>query len=281
MDPTTDLTTDLPEIAPPAEPVPSAATPSPTTFTSSSATPPATTAETPPEATPPKRTDEMVLSKEKFNERIEQAKRAERKKLIEAFGTDDPNEIRKIKSELEEMRKEREERERAKMSEVERLNADLEKARKEADAWRTKARAADEQRAFEKQDSIIRKIASRYVGDDYVDDVAFLYARQVLTKVSPRDAAKMTDKDVEKWFASYAKSKPAFARVQPSAAPAPAPAPKPEPERRPLTTGARPVQRPMPNTTNAAAAKTAKPGMPNTMSKAEWEAEKRKRGISY
>ena len=273
MDPN-DLSSDLPEITVPETPSAPVAPVVPV-----SASPDATPAEPP--APPRRSSDEILLSKEKFNERIEQAKRAERKKLVEAFGTDDPAEIRKIKDELTAMRTERDERERAKMSEVERLNADLARAQEETTKWRDKARSVDAQRAFDKQDAIIRKIAAKHVGDDYVDDVAFLYARQVLTKVSPRDAAKMTDKDVDKWFSTYAKSKPAFARVQVSAASPPAPEPPKAPLQRPLTTGPRPVQKPSPTATNALTTKTAKPGMPNTMTKGEWDAEKRRRGISY
>jgi hypothetical protein len=226
--------------------------------------------------------DKVTLDREAFNDRIARAKDSatatERARLKAIFGTDDATEIAKIKTEWEDLKKQQDEAKRQSMSREQQLEADLATARAATAAAEARVLAAEEDRAFTQNDVKIKRIATQAIAEEYVDDVATIFARQALAKLSARQLDKLTDKDIEKWFADFAKKKPAFART--AAAPAAAPADRTQ-VKKPLTTGARPEQKPGANATTTAAGKTPRPGQPNSMNRGEFEKFKRERGISY
>ncbi len=226
--------------------------------------------------------DGFKISKDAFNERITRAKQAadrqaeqrHKKFLVDTFGTDNPEEITKIKSGFAELSKEKEEAERQQMSALERANADLEAAKASAADWETKHNELKRSRLYDKQDSAIRQIASQHVGEDYLDDVVFMFARHLKKNVTAEEAKTMDKKQVAKWFTDLAKKKPAFARE--------AAAPKKRERRESVTTGPSPnAGRPTPNASNGGAAKTARPGQPNSMTKGEYRKYLRQKGINY
>jgi hypothetical protein len=122
------------------------------------------------------------------------------------------------------------------------------------------------------QQSYVERIAGRHINPLYVGDAAFLFAKHLRDNVDPRDAAKMTERDVQKWFADFVKRRPAFA-ASPAAR---------RQERAPVGAGTPPPPRPRaPAGTTTTVTKTFKPGQANSMSPAEARAELRKRGITY
>ena len=214
-----------------------------------------------------------LMSQEQLNERIAQAKRSavalERAHLKELFGTDDFAEIKKIRDERETLRKEAEKQKRAQMSKEQRLEADLKAAQDRALDLEKRVHRAERDRLYDKQDQAIRRIASAHVNDEYIDDVAFMYARNVLASMDPKAAEKLTEKDISKWFAELAKTKPAFARAG---------EPRPRVQQR-VTTGPKPAPKPAPNPTSVQ--KTARPGQANSMSKGELRNHLKQRGLQW
>jgi hypothetical protein len=248
------------------------------------AAPPATTQPAAVVAVEPPGTggDKVTLDREAFNDRITRAKDSatatERARLKAIFGTDDATEIAKIKTEWEDLKKASEDAKRQSMSREQQLETDLATERAKTAAAEARVRAAEEDRAFTQNDVKIKRLATQVIADEYVDDIATIFARQALAKLSARQLDKLTDKDIEKWFVDFAKKKPAFARTTAAAV---APAPDRTQVKKPITTGARPEQKPTANGTQTAAGKTPRPGQPNSMSRGEFEKFKRERGISY
>lgn len=221
----------------------------------------------------------VSISQEALNKRIDQAKtsatEAERARLREIFGTDDPEAIKKIRQEHEALKTEKEQAERARMTREQQLEADLKAEREKATQYEERLKKLEQQRLYDKQDSIIRRVAMRHINDKKLDDAVELFAIRVLKTMTPKQAAKVTERDLEKWFADYAKDTPGFARAT-GTAPAPV-----APKVRPASNGARPAPKPSPVQPGTSQKKAIRPGMPNSMTTAEWNEEKRRRGISY
>ena len=171
------------------------------------------------------------MTRDQLNERIARAKQAatnaERQKLKEIFGTDDPAQIKQIKDEHERLRKEREESDRAKMTREQQLEADLTRERASRAELEAKLADVEDQRRYDQQDSNVKRIAMRHVNDKKLEDAVEFFAIRVLKHMTAEQAAKVTDRDIEKWFAELVKDHPTFAREAPKPAPVPAaPAPR-------------------------------------------------------
>lgn len=218
------------------------------------------------------------MTNEDFNDRIARAKKSaaaeEKERLKELFGTDDPAEIKRIKDEHAELRKAKEEADRAQMSEVERVNADLDKERARADAAEARATKLEEDRAYDQQDSQVRRLASQHIAEDYVDAVSVIYARE-LNKKSAQELEALDDRAIGAWFSDFVKKQPAFGRQTGSPA-----APKP-PVKKPVTTGAKPGETPPANPVATAGMKDIRPGRPNSMTRPEAASAARAKGYSW
>lgn len=224
-----------------------------------------------PQGDPPWLPDRLARAKEA-------AERETRAKLYKELGIEDfdkwKNERQVRDTEYETLKKEAEERRRAEMSEVERYKADIDSRDKTIAELNAKLEQQEQDRLVDQQDRAIKDVAVKYVLPRYVnwvhaevlehakalgpaelaefDDAAALDAFvQQLVKGAPEVAIKAAPKKVI--------TRPAGAAPSPSS-------PK------------QPVDTTRPGTPQGGA-KTAKPGQPNSMSREEFLAAKRARGI--
>lgn len=221
---------------------------------------------------------DFKISREQFNDRLTRAMNSaraeERKRLKEIFGTDDPAEIKKIQEEHSKLKAETEKQRRERMNREQQLEEDLKRERQSKADLEQRIQKMERQSAYQQQDSAIKQIASKHIASDYLDDVSFIYARNVLAKMTQEEADAVDEKAISKWFADYAKKRPAFARDQAAG--------KPPPKRAPITTGKPPVGKPKPNGGQASfQGKTPRPGQPNSMSKEELAKFKKEKGLQW
>ena len=215
-------------------------------------------------------------------ERIAQAKRTAAAKaeadhkawLKSKFGTDDPAEAEKKIAALGKLEADEEKRRRNAMSEQEKLQTDLAREKEARVKAEARAKEAEASWQHEKQSSTIERLASGHIAPEYVEDVVHaVFARHV--KSLPKDEAEaLTEKDVAKWFADFAKRKPAFAATQEQKQAAAAP------RRQPVGTSGAPAQ-PPPAPNAGPAGKVMHPGRPNSMTDQEAKAALRKQGLHY
>ena len=301
---------------PPDElPAPPAAPPAqPTAAPPAGYVPPAAPLPAQPPAAPARRPadDEETPEDRARASNIRQRERAKANK--ELYGTDDPEEIERIKrqrsdrdaqfekdqAELVALRKKDQDAERAKMSDVERLTADL-AARDarikdlEAELAKTKQEAVSERQSslvkqaavrhrIKAKPSIMRVVLSEF-GAHYLE----LTSVEKKQWASPAAAERLLDK----WMGRFAKDNPEMCDAPPAvpadpaaAAPKPA-APRPTVVRQPIGAPRRPAPPPparTPTTSTRTAdmdenGKTTRPGQPNSMNAAELAAFKRKQGL--
>lgn len=240
----------------------------------------------PPPAAPPPQDDP------RFQNRLA---RERRKWLRDEFGTDDPERVKAIKAErakqAEEQKRiaeehkrlkaEEERRKRQTMTEQDRLKADLEREKKRAQEYQAKLQEVQAQQAFTEQNQIIEGLATKHVDPELLEDAMDRFARYVRT-LDKKQLAALNDRSIDRWFQKLVADKPKFAKPPEETKPDPAKpdqvpatvtgaAAKPVVQRRVVQTtrkavGGKPTGKPVPT---GGAGKTAKPGTPNTMSKAE------------
>ena len=146
-------------------------------------------------------------------------RRAAKSELEKIFGTSDKDAIIQWKRDFDTYLKDKEERERAAMSEKERLESDLKKASEERDQIRSEYDSFKEQQKFRELDSGVSTVASKHIDDDAVDYVSRKFADHLLSldEKDPEDKKLLKsyqrDPDaVSEWFSKYAKKHPKFAR---------------------------------------------------------------------
>jgi hypothetical protein len=194
--------------------------------------------------------------------------------------------------ELKALREEREKTTRATMTREQQLEADLARERQMREELETKLKEESSARIYEKQDVLVNAIAAKHVDNSPVKMRAVRRELAEYIESLPKSqVSKLTEKDLDRWCAKFVKENPEFAvKVPEIVAPvvvqeeAPVAAkPVGEPIRKPA--GTAPAKRPMPApaVTNQDASmsngKTIKPGLPNSMSRAELRAELSKRGM--
>lgn len=214
----------------------------------------------------------VTMSEADLRDRLARAEQARLKKL---FGTDDPKEIQARIDAMKKMEARQEAERQARLSNEQKLQEQLAAEKARAKKAEQRARTLHEQRVVQEQGSLVMRHANQHVNPDYTDEATLAFARHIQQQ-DPRVVARMTEKDVGKWFANYVQKKPALARNTPAAAP-----PTPRVERTPA--GA-PRPPPRPQGTGAPAnpeAKTLRPGQPNSMTRFEAQQELKRRGISY
>lgn len=261
------------EILPPAAP---AAAPAPPGASASPGATPSSPAATNPPASPPSgvpRGKVVTMSEADLRDRLARAEQARLKKL---FGTDDPKEIQARIDAMKEMETRQEAERQARLTNEQKLQEQLAAEKARAEKAEQRARALHEQRVVQEQSSLVTRIATTHVNPDYAEEATLAFARHIQQQ-DPRVVARMTEKDIGRWFGEYVTKKPALAR---NASPPPAPA-APRVERTPA--GApNPPPRPKGNAPAATPeAKTLRPGQPNSMSRMEAIQELKRRGISY
>jgi hypothetical protein len=228
-----------------------------------------------------------TIPQEALSTRLERARKAERERLLKAIGYESPEKAKADFEELKKLREEREKAEREKMTELQRIQADLEAERKMRSELEAKLREESTARLYEKQDSAIYQIASRHVDSSSLKlKTAKREFAEYIDSLPKSQVSRMSEKDIEKWFIKFTKENPEFARKT-DAPPAPAPVAKPlDPIKKPA--GAPPstkkVVAPAPvgsskDPTIDERGKTVKPGLPNSMSKAEIAAYLKKIGL--
>lgn len=220
------------------------------------------------------------------------AANAERSRLWkELFGTDNPEEVKRIQTERdtklkehEALRTAEEERKRAAMTEQERLQTDLNRVNEENRQLKEQLQAARADATMEKQDARITQVAVKYIRPERIRYARTDLAAHVLT-LTPSERKRFGAPQLEKWFKGFVKDNPDFGvkAAEPaaaggdagdgSAAPGatngngaqPAKA-APQPKRRVISAPKPPQQRQTtPSTATGLEGLTPRPGQPNSM----------------
>lgn len=231
---------------------------------------------------------QITLSEDAFASRLERAKRqAEREArnaILRELGIDDPKTLETEREELRRLREEREAAAREKLTKEQRLEADLQVERKKREALEAELRQVKTSSVYDKQDAMIQGI-----GLQHIDPKFWKYARndfiEYISSLSPAQTAKMTEKDIDRWFAKLARTTPTFALHKPEADKSNE-VEEPKVRRRPITTTkpAANVSTPKPKPTQtdpsmSPEGKTFRPGLPNSMTASEARAELKRRGM--
>ena len=258
----------------------------------------------PPPAPAPRR--EPEIPPEPLRDRLKRAatsaSNTERLKWSKALGTDDPAKIAERLKKLADLEAADAERERANLTELQKLQAERETEKARADSLQAQLSEAQETAAYQRQDQQLRELASEVIDPKAVRFARHEWANHVVS-LSPDEQEKLTPRDARKWFTAFAKENPQFAKADPGAAPPPAaaappaarpgapPARRPTPPvgapRRPATNGAPPPRREPAAPANASAdpstdaGKTARPGQKNSMSRKELKEFAAKHGVNY
>lgn len=205
----------------------------------------------------------LALSPAALNKRLD---RFSKRQLTEHFGTDNVDQIKGDLAELATMRAKQEESRRAALSEQEKLREDAARERARADENEKKYRNAIDAQAFGEYDRTAESALAKHIDPEAIELATVKLKRHVLSL----DDDELTDPDevFDKWAGEWAKKNPKYARA----------ADAPEPKKVKLTTGSSPTkpERSPVDMTN----KTARPGQPNSMSRAEFAAYKRQHGLS-
>lgn len=226
----------------------------------------------------------------------------ERRAALRELGIEDPVAFKKQReaeqAELARLKEQEEAGKRAQMSELQRIQADLEAERAARQAADAKVRELEEIRVAHEQEQVVRSNALRYVDPEMYDYARVDFQRHVreLERRDPKKLAAMGEDEIDRFFKDLVKKKPRLAPTPPAGSPPAGAPPKVEtkqPLARPGTppraarptppasrVGAPPPRQPPapaapPSPTNG---KTIKPGMPNSMSKQELDAELRRQG---
>lgn len=199
-----------------------------------------------------------------FKTRITRASKAALKSV---FGTDDREQIIKMKEDYEKMLSDRETDRRTKMAAEERAKEDLEKAHKKISDLEARELARQEAADAEREEKRITNIASKYVDAGALDLAHYKFAKH-LKKFSKDELNEFDDERIENWYQKWAAKNPKLA----------ASAPKEE-KKVPVNVGASQPVKPSPKGSDTQ--KTAARGYANSMTDEEWKAYKRQHRISY
>lgn len=221
---------------------------------------------------PAKPGQRMALTNEELRDRLARAKSSA---LKDVFGTDDAAAIRDRLAKVEALEKQAEEQKRAQMTEQQRMQHDLARAKAERDRYRNELAQAQEREVVREQSSFVERIASKHVNPAAIEEASLAFARKV-AMTDPKVVAKWTERDVESWFKRYVGEKPFMAAQAPSAEPVPR-----RVERKPGGAASPPPRPASPSSAATNGAKSFRPGQPNSMSREEARAEARRRGFSW
>jgi len=236
-------------------------------------------------------------------DRVSQVReRARRAALREAFGTDDPKKIEAIRAEREKeaesikaereelarLRTEEETRKRERMSEQEKVQADLEAAREETKKYKAELEQLRSDTAYREQDKQISSIAEKHIDPEMIEFVTDRFARYVQTLPKTK-VKRIKPEDVESWFSDFVKKNPKYAKPVDTTGQPPANVVEAKPAKRrvPVRTtrqpiGGKPSAQPVPsaqNTPDRSAGKTVLPGRKDSMTKGELRDHLKSKGL--
>lgn len=238
----------------------------------------------------PRDAELLEMSPVAFKKRLERSKRSELKSL---FGTDNVEEIQKIRSEYAELKKAHEDKRLADMSEVERLKEQLARTEEARSKFEQHVQQMEQDRVIAAADQKVMGMATRHIHPRYMrQEVERLkYFIRGLSEEEMKDE----DAVLEEWFKSFIAEVPWMAKdyapPAPEVPPPPAPPPpvaqvgqvpavqRPPPVQVPMTNGG--ADRPAQAQAAVSWEKTPAPGKPNSMTDGEWMSYKRVHGISY
>lgn len=217
--------------------------------------------------------------------RIERAQRQLSREIAE---TDDPAEAKrkvaewraneaKLQAAEEELKKYRdgdEKRKRAAMTEQQRIEADLKRAREENERLRTQLVEKETAIAHAQQNSSIDGVAKGLIDETWMEYAKYELAKHV-KGLDKRQLERFGERDVRRFFEKLIKEKPQFKRQEPA---------PPEVVRKPINAGApAPAPKPKPRTDSPGevGGKTFKPGQSNSMSRSEVREQARKMGVRW
>lgn len=213
----------------------------------------------------------LTLTNDELRDRLARAKASA---LKDVFGTDDAAAIRERLAKAEALEKQAEEQKRAQMTEQQRMQHDLARAKAERDRYRNELAQAQEREIVREQTSFVERVAAKHVNPNALEEASLAFARKV-AMTDPKIVAKWTERDIDAWFKRYVSEKPFMA------ASAAAPAPPKRVERRPAGAASPPPRPSSPSGPATNGAKSLRPGQPNSMSREEARAEARRRGYSW
>jgi hypothetical protein len=194
--------------------------------------------------------------------------RADKVALKKIFGTDDKAAIIKMKDDYEALVNEKEKQRLAQLSELDREREEKKQALQRADDLEKQLADREERQLVGETERELRTVASTHVDAKYTD-YAFADYKKHIRKLDDTEIDALKDEDIDKWFADWAKERPAMAKEKP--------APK-DPVKEPLNNGVKDPQGKPPQPPAKVTDKTARPGQPNTMSMTEIRA---KHGVSW
>ncbi len=205
----------------------------------------------------------VQLSKEALSKRLARHTKAQ---LREQFGTEDPAEIKAKLDKFAEYEAEKEAARVAALSAQEKLTEERDAAIKKAEEAEKKAQRAQDSVVFAEYDRDAVSVVGELVADKHVKR-AIRELKEHVLGLEDDELAK-PKKVFESWVKDFVKENPEFARAAP-----------PEPKKIGLTNGADPNARREKSDVDMAT-KTPKPGQPNSMTRGEFAAYKRQRGLS-
>ena len=230
---------------------------------------------------------------EAVSQRIER----ERRKLLRELTGKDVSSIEEAKAEiskgkmsdadkreLERLKRLEETRKRARLTNEQRVTQDLQAKEAEIAELKEQIRKRDEQVLIEQQDKSIAELSTAYI-----EPSMFKYAKRDLAEhlnnlqeSDPEKFAKFGKSQMERWFQTYAKSNPQFAKKNEQAETKAKPTESAKVVRKVVTTsknGNSPPPKANVETEGMYKGKTVKPGLPNSMNKAELREYARVKGV--
>lgn len=220
-------------------------------------------------------TELFSMSKKAFTGRLERSNRAQLRELASELEIDVSNlrdsaslrdALKAHFASFKKLKAADTERRRAEMSELEKHKEDLAKEKVARAAAEARWTQAEEERAVEKIDGRVEKLALEYIDADDYEYVAQKLATHLRKELGEEKLAKMDavpEKLAREFFADFVEKRPKFAKASAEEKD------KPAARTVPLTNGAagsRPDARPQ---SGNAGEKTAKPGQPNSFTAKE------------
>jgi hypothetical protein len=249
----------------------------------------------------PKPREMVTLTTEALDARISRAsKAAVRASLKETFGVEDPAVLKAQLDEANKLKAKEDEKRRSELAEIDRVKEDNQRLLARATNAEAQVAEFQEMQALAGDEQEIAKVANEFLDPEYWDVTKAKLADHLASNYSADELDALSEKDREKvirdFCEEYAKKKPALALKKPEGAGGGGtqqqaggghPTPSGGPERRPLQNGgANPrgkgdTKPPEVIQSGKYAGKTAAPGHPNSMTKAEYQAWLRDTGNTY
>lgn len=155
---------------------------------------------------------EYKFTPDALRDRLSRAQGKAKQELLSALGFKDEGEAKAALEELAEARAKREEERQRQLSREEQLAEQAAAAQARAAVLEATVKSTEERRLFEKQDAMIRSLASKYVDSDFVDAVVAHYGTNIIARMTDQAASSLKKVDVDRWFSEYAKKYPRVAK---------------------------------------------------------------------